>query len=71
MAQYRMLVSAGGLSEDDEGDYWGGFWMAVKDPFTWMFAALHFAIIIGQSFKDFLPSVCKIFCRSDLLLRLM
>ncbi|KAH6982641.1 major facilitator superfamily domain-containing protein [Ilyonectria destructans] len=57
MAQYRMLVSAGGVSEDDEGDYWGGFWMAVKDPFTWMFAALHFAIIIGQSFKDFLPSI--------------
>ncbi|KAH7304699.1 putative vitamin H transporter [Stachybotrys elegans] len=57
MAQYRMLVSAGGISEDDEGDYWTGFVMACKDPFTWMFAFLHFAIIIGQSFKDFLPSI--------------
>jgi hypothetical protein len=57
MAQYRALVSAGGASEDDEGDYWGGFWQAVKDPFTWMFATMHFALIIAQSFKDFFPSV--------------
>jgi hypothetical protein len=57
MAQYRMFVSAGGVVEDDEGDYWGGFWMACKDPFIWAFAALHFAIIIAQSFKDFFPSV--------------
>jgi MFS family permease len=59
MAQYRMLVSGGGVSEDDEGDYWGGFWLACKDPFTWAFAALHFSIIIGQSFKDFFPSIMK------------
>ncbi|KFA69584.1 hypothetical protein S40285_08732 [Stachybotrys chlorohalonatus IBT 40285] len=52
MAQYRMLVSAGGVAEDD-GDYWGGFRMACKDPFTWAFAALDFAIIVAQSFKDF------------------
>ncbi|KFA52356.1 hypothetical protein S40293_09689 [Stachybotrys chartarum IBT 40293] len=57
MAQYRMFVSAGGVVEDDEGDYWGGFWMACKDPFIWAFAALHFAIIIAQSFKDFFPSI--------------
>ena len=57
MAQYRSLVSAGGISEDDEGDYWTGFWQAVKDPFTWCFAAMHFALIIAQSFKDFFPSI--------------
>ncbi|KAF2008403.1 MFS general substrate transporter [Aaosphaeria arxii CBS 175.79] len=57
MSQYRQLVSAGGISEDDEGDYWGGFWMAVKDPFTWLFAGMHFFIIIAQSFKDFFPSI--------------
>lgn len=57
MAQYRQLVSAGGRSEDDEGDYWSGFWMAVKDPFTWLFAGMHFALIIAQSFKDFFPSI--------------
>ncbi|KAM0468802.1 hypothetical protein ACHAP7_010486 [Fusarium lateritium] len=28
MAQYRQTVSAGGISEDDAGDYWAGFWMA-------------------------------------------
>ena len=56
MAQYRMMVTSGS-SEDDEGDYWGGYWLAVKDPFTWAFALLHFAIIISQSFQDFLPSV--------------
>ena len=57
MAQYRMLVSGGGVSEDDEGDYWGGFWLACKDPFTWAFTALHFALILSQSFKDFFPSI--------------
>jgi hypothetical protein len=57
MASYRQLVSAGGHSEDDEGDYWGGFWQAVKDPFTWCFAGMHFSLIIAQSFKDFFPSV--------------
>lgn len=57
MAQYRADVSAGGISEDDEGSYWGGVAQAAKDPFTWMFAAIHFFLIIAQSFKDFLPSV--------------
>lgn len=57
MAQYRADVSAGGISEDDEGNYWGGVAQAAKDPFTWMFAAIHFFLIIAQSFKDFLPSV--------------
>ena len=57
MAQYRQLVSAGGVSEDDEGDYWGGVWQALRDPYTWMFSSMHFALIIAQSFKDFFPSV--------------
>lgn len=57
MAQYRQLVSAGGISEDNEGGYWDGFWQACKDPFTWLFAAMHFCLIIAQSFKDFFPSV--------------
>ncbi|KAK6008107.1 hypothetical protein QM012_000010 [Aureobasidium pullulans] len=57
MAQWRVFVSAGGVSEDDEGDYWGGVSQALRDPFTWMFASLHFALIIAQSFKDFFPSI--------------
>ncbi|KAI1393108.1 major facilitator superfamily transporter [Hypoxylon trugodes] len=61
MAQYRQQVSTGGVCEDDEGGYWSGLALAVKDPFTWMFALLHFAIIIGQSFKDFFPSIVDTF----------
>ncbi|SPJ81863.1 related to putative tartrate transporter [Fusarium torulosum] len=57
MAQYRQAVSAGGLSEDDAGDYWAGFWMCMKDPFSHLFAAIHFCLIIGQSYKDFFPSI--------------
>lgn len=57
MAQYRMQVSTGGLTEDDEGDRWGGVILAAKDPFTWLFATLHFFVIMAQSFKDFFPSV--------------
>jgi hypothetical protein len=57
MAQYRQLIDGGGIAEDDEGDPWSGFWQACKDPFTWMFAAMHFSLIIAQSFKDFFPSV--------------
>jgi hypothetical protein len=57
MASYRASVSAGGISEDDEGGMWQGVALAAKDPFTWMFALIHFALIVAQSFKDFLPSV--------------
>ncbi|KAK3048278.1 hypothetical protein LTR09_010440 [Extremus antarcticus] len=56
MAQYRAEVSTGGRSEDDEGGYLEGLTMACKDPFTWMFAGQHFALILMQSYKDFLPS---------------
>ncbi|KAL5353857.1 hypothetical protein ACLOAV_001901 [Pseudogymnoascus australis] len=56
MAEYRQTVSAGGISEDSEGD-WGGVWMALKDPFTYFFSAIHFFLIIAQSFKDFFPSI--------------
>lgn len=59
MAQYRQAVSAGGILEGGEGEggYWGGVIMAAKDPFTWLFSAIHFSLIIAQSFKDFFPSV--------------
>jgi hypothetical protein len=57
MAQFRMQVSNGGISEDDEGGRWAGIVMAAKDPFTWMFTVLHFFVIMAQSFKDFFPSV--------------
>lgn len=57
MAQYRADVSAGGRSEDDEGRMWDGVGQAARDPFTWMFASLHFFLIIAMSYKDFLPSV--------------
>lgn len=65
MAQYRAQVSAGGRTEDDEGSYWGGVAQAAKDPFTWMFATIHFALIIAQSFKDFLPSIMDTFGFSE------
>lgn len=65
MAQYRAKKDAGGVSEDDEGTHWGGVVLAAKDPFTWMFSSLHFAIIIGQSFKDFFPSILDTFGFSE------
>ncbi|KAK5683242.1 hypothetical protein LTR17_000305 [Elasticomyces elasticus] len=61
MAQYRADVSAGGRSEDDEGGMWDGVAQAAKDPITWMFAGMHFSLIIAQSFKDFLPSIMDTF----------
>ncbi|RYN66036.1 hypothetical protein AA0117_g11996 [Alternaria alternata] len=57
MAQYRQSVSSGMVSEDEEGDYLGGLMQAVRDPFTWLFAGIHFSLIIAQSFKDFFPSI--------------
>jgi sugar phosphate permease len=57
MSQFRMKVSAGGSSEDDEGGYWEGFVLAMKDPFTWYFAGLHFSLVLAQAFKDFFPLV--------------
>ncbi|KAK2040112.1 major facilitator superfamily transporter [Colletotrichum somersetense] len=57
MAQYRQTVSAGGHAEDDTGDYWGGVWMALKDPFTYLFSAIHFFLIVAQSYKDFFPTI--------------
>ncbi|POR38797.1 Putative transporter [Tolypocladium paradoxum] len=60
MAQYRVLVSNGGRDEM-EGGAWAGVWEAVKDPFTWFFCLMHFALVTAQSFKDFLPSIFKTF----------
>ena len=57
MAAYRQTVSAGGISEDEEGGYWGGVWAMFKDRFSHFFAFIHFSIIIAQSYKDFFPSV--------------
>ncbi|KLP09785.1 Uncharacterized protein LW94_4825 [Fusarium fujikuroi] len=57
MAQYRQTVSAGGIAEDDAGGYWDGFWMCMKEPFAHLFAAIHFFLIIAQSYKDFFPSI--------------
>jgi MFS family permease len=56
MAQYRMLVSSGGISEDDDVSAWQGVWLACKDPFTWIFTVLHFGLIVALSQKDFFPS---------------
>lgn len=57
MAQYRMVVSSGGHSEDDEGGAWEGVSLAIRDPYTWIFAILHSGLILALSFKDFFPSV--------------
>jgi sugar phosphate permease len=57
MAQYRMLVSSGGVSEDDDTSAWKGVWLACKDPFTWIYTVLHFGLIVSLSEKDFFPSV--------------
>lgn len=56
MAQYRVKCSNGGRDEE-MGGTWDGFKDAVKDPFTWCFCLMHFALVTAQSFKDFLPSV--------------
>jgi MFS family permease len=56
MAQFRVLNSNGGKDEG-VGGTWDGLRDAVKDPFTWLFCLMHFALITAQSFKDFLPSV--------------
>jgi hypothetical protein len=56
MAQYRVLCSNGGI-EEAVGGTWDGLKEAVRDPFTWYFCAMHFALVTAQAFKDFLPSV--------------
>ncbi|EEU34501.1 uncharacterized protein NECHADRAFT_88337 [Fusarium vanettenii 77-13-4] len=60
MAQYRILVSNGGIDEG-VGGTWDGVKDAVKDPFTWFFCLMHFALVTAQSFKDFLPSIMNTF----------
>lgn len=56
MAQYRVQVSNGGHYEE-VGGTWDGLKEAAKDPFTWCFCLMHFALVTAQSFKDFMPSV--------------
>ncbi|KAL4991988.1 major facilitator superfamily domain-containing protein [Aspergillus falconensis] len=60
MAQYRVLLSNGGVDET-VGGTWEGLRDAVKDPFTWFFCLMHFSLVTAQSFKDFLPSIMKTF----------
>jgi hypothetical protein len=60
MAQYRILVSNGG-HEETVGGTWDGVREAVRDPFTWLFCGMHFALVTAQSFKDFLPSIINSF----------
>ncbi|KAL6868743.1 hypothetical protein ACO1O0_000060 [Amphichorda felina] len=60
MAQYRVLVSNGGR-EERVGGAWDGLKEAVRDPFTWFFCLMHFALVTAQSFKDFLPSIMNTF----------
>ncbi|EUC45332.1 hypothetical protein COCMIDRAFT_5436 [Bipolaris oryzae ATCC 44560] len=60
MAQYRVQVSNGG-HEEEQGGTWDGLKEAAKDPFTWFFCMMHFALVTAQSFKDFLPSIMKTF----------
>jgi MFS family permease len=67
LAQYRMLVSAGGRTEDDDGGAWEGVVLACKDPFTWIFTVLHFGLILALSYKDFFPSIVATLGYSDLM----
>ena len=67
MAEYKQLVSAGGISEDDEGDFKSGIWSMLKDPFSHMFAVIHFALIIAQSYKDFFPNIVATLGFDDLM----
>ncbi|KAL8408935.1 hypothetical protein RB594_007395 [Gaeumannomyces avenae] len=60
MALYRVLNSNGGI-EEMHGGIWAGLKSAAKDPFTWIFCMMHFALVTAQSFKDFLPSIMKTF----------
>lgn len=64
MAQYRVQVSNGG-HEEELGGTWDGLKEAAKDPFTWFFCLMHFALVTAQSFKDFLPSVSSTFLLSS------
>ncbi|KIL86323.1 hypothetical protein FAVG1_10152 [Fusarium avenaceum] len=67
MAQYRMIVSAGGRSEDDEGGAWEDVKLTCQDPFTWIYTVLHFGLIVALSFKDFFPSIVKTLGYSNLM----
>lgn len=46
MAQYRLVLSAGGFDENDQDlGLIAGAKLAMKDWFTWLFMALHFWLI--------------------------
>ena len=66
MAQYRLVLSAGGHDEADSSlSMWAGFKMAMRDPFSHLFMGLHFALLSAQSFKDFLPSIVSLASKSS------
>ncbi|KAF3030348.1 hypothetical protein E8E11_000604 [Didymella keratinophila] len=59
MAQYRVQVPNSGHDEV-QGGTWDGLKEAAKDPFTWYFCLMHFALVAAQSLKDFMPSLSQI-----------
>ncbi|CZT14629.1 related to TNA1-High affinity nicotinic acid plasma membrane permease [Ramularia collo-cygni] len=67
LAQYRMLCSNGGVTENDDGGMWEGVKLAIFDPFTWIFTVLHTGLILALAFKDFFPSIVATLGYSDLM----
>ena len=62
MAQYRIVLSAGGHDENDqETSLWQGTKLALRDPFTYIFCLMHLWLVAAQSFKDFLPSIVSLY----------
>jgi hypothetical protein len=62
MAQYRLVMSAGGIDEADADlTVIQGAKLALKDVFTYIFAMMHLWLVAAQSFKDFLPSIVSPF----------
>ena len=48
MAQYRLVLSAGGMDETkSKVTIWEGARLALKDPFTYLFMCMHFMLIVA------------------------
>jgi hypothetical protein len=56
MTQYRTQVPNGSLTEQN-GSTRDVLKEAAKDLFSWLFCLMYLVLVIGQNFKDFLPSV--------------
>jgi MFS family permease len=63
MAQYRQCVSAGGISEDDAGDMWAGFWMVSFTIKLWYETITDFATTVYEG--SFRASICGYPLRFD------